>query len=529
MSILDKSSLVMIPCGYKEDKLYSVKPRNGEGDFTFTRASSGTRVNANGYIETAEIVSTTELVTNGDFATDTDWNKGNKWTISGGTANKATGSTSNISQVISGISGKKIQVTFTISNQSGSGGLGASANGSDYTQNSTNGTYTEYITPTSDNLYIRASYSFVCSIDNVSIKEVAQNNIPRLDYSGGSTTPTLLLEPQRTNKSNNSEDLTGTGYVKNNVTVTANQATSPDNTQTADQLDFASGSGFFYENVTTITAASTYSVFVKYIDYQYIQIIGTGDVDHYANFDIQNGIVGNTGSESTASIEDYGNGWYRCIINYNSGTFAGGARVYKTTSLTAGWAGGGGGAGSFYFWGNQMEIGTFPTSYIPTSGTSVTRTVESCYLLNNSDVIGEEGVVFIDLVFTGIIDTYSIFKLSQNASNADRLQLYFQGSQLVVLTKSSSGAGISQQIDSSTTIGKRYKVAIQFKDQDYKIYLDGTSVYTNTTAYAPDGMNEVTFSYGGSGSLFSFFNDIKQVAVFKEALTDSELTTLTTL
>ena len=51
MSILDKSSLVMIPSGYKEDKLYSVKPRNGDGDFTFTRASTGTRVNADGYIE----------------------------------------------------------------------------------------------------------------------------------------------------------------------------------------------------------------------------------------------------------------------------------------------------------------------------------------------------------------------------------------------------------------------------------------------------------------------------------------------
>ena len=41
----------MIPSGYKEDKLYSVKPRNGDGDFTFTRASTGTRVNADGYIE----------------------------------------------------------------------------------------------------------------------------------------------------------------------------------------------------------------------------------------------------------------------------------------------------------------------------------------------------------------------------------------------------------------------------------------------------------------------------------------------
>ena len=122
MSILDKASLVQIPSGYKNGKLYSVKPTPTYGS---------------------------ELVTNGDFDTDSDWNKGANWTISGGTANRTANATSNISQVISGISGKKIQVVFTVSNYGGSGGIGASANGNDYTQNSGNGTFTEQITPTS--------------------------------------------------------------------------------------------------------------------------------------------------------------------------------------------------------------------------------------------------------------------------------------------------------------------------------------------------------------------------------------------
>jgi len=99
------------------------------------------------------------------------WNAGNKWSISGGTANKATDATSNISQAIDGISGKLQKVVFTVSNYGGSGGVGASADGSNYTQNEGNGTFTEYITPNSNNLYIRASYSFVGSIDNVSVKE----------------------------------------------------------------------------------------------------------------------------------------------------------------------------------------------------------------------------------------------------------------------------------------------------------------------------------------------------------------------
>ena len=53
----DKASLVMIPSGVKEDKLYSIKPTDGSGDFTFSRGSDiqATRVNSSGLIEKAKV------------------------------------------------------------------------------------------------------------------------------------------------------------------------------------------------------------------------------------------------------------------------------------------------------------------------------------------------------------------------------------------------------------------------------------------------------------------------------------------
>ena len=78
-------SLAMIPSGYKDGKVYSVLPSNGDGDFTFSRGSNATRVNKDGLIETMPLeVSDTELVTNGGFDTDSDWIKAVNWTISGG-------------------------------------------------------------------------------------------------------------------------------------------------------------------------------------------------------------------------------------------------------------------------------------------------------------------------------------------------------------------------------------------------------------------------------------------------------------
>lgn len=53
MSIYQKASLVQIPSGYKAsaDKLYSVVPNNGDGDFTIDSDADGTRVNKDGLIE----------------------------------------------------------------------------------------------------------------------------------------------------------------------------------------------------------------------------------------------------------------------------------------------------------------------------------------------------------------------------------------------------------------------------------------------------------------------------------------------
>ena len=59
MSTIDKASLIQIPSGYKNGKLYSVKPTPSYGS---------------------------ELVVNGDFATDSDWSKGSNTTISNGEA-----------------------------------------------------------------------------------------------------------------------------------------------------------------------------------------------------------------------------------------------------------------------------------------------------------------------------------------------------------------------------------------------------------------------------------------------------------
>jgi len=48
-------SLALIPSGYSYEKVYSVLPSNGDGDFTFDRDSNATRVNKDGLIEEVSV------------------------------------------------------------------------------------------------------------------------------------------------------------------------------------------------------------------------------------------------------------------------------------------------------------------------------------------------------------------------------------------------------------------------------------------------------------------------------------------
>ena len=588
MSVISKASFVQIPSGYGEDKLYSEVPNTTAGDFTFTRASTGTRVNSDGYIEevpwnlnnnSEDLNSNTKLnvvVTSNDIISPRGTQDADKLETTSNNSYKLLKTNS-----VSFVSG--VDYTFSFYAKKGTtdfiqlittntlfGAISEWANfdlnngvvsldnyggasiedvsnewfrcsmtstcvssGTDgwYVSVITSGTSTRAETTTNVvDVYVWGLQVVKGNAPKPYIKTTDRLDVPRLDYSGGASCPTLLIEGQRTNTILNSEDISQ-NIVLNNASVTTDQTTSPSNIDNADKVTFGSGSGFFYKQIN-ISAASTFSVFLKYDDYQYFQLMGTGDVDHYANFDIQNGVLGNVGSQATAKIEDYGNGWYRCSLSMYAGTFAGGQRVLKTTSLTTNWNGGGGGAGSVFAWGMQLESGIYETSYIPTLSTSVTRAAEFCNKTSIPSLIGQtEGAFFLDFVYTGLYDNSLSFltRLAEDNTNANRIGIYSIRSSDALRTfcNSNNVSQFDAQIG-TLVVGQRYKVAMRYKINDFSIYLNGTNVYTNTSADVPLVLNDYVLGNIPNTILHSYYCKTNQATLFKEALTDTELITLTT-
>jgi hypothetical protein len=516
MSLYDDASLIVYPSGYKESKIYAQKPIDGSGDLTFARASSATRVNEQGLIETAATIGS-ELVTNGDFATDIDWSiVGTGWDISSGKLNGISASGNTQQTLIPVENGKNYQIKFTISNWT-NGDVYVRPNnlsGTAFYVNG-NGDYVENFTAisTSITLVIRArpSTTFTGSIDNVSIKEYTTANIPRIDYTNGCGQ--LLLEPQRTNLVTQSVDLSS--WSVSAWTKTINSATAPDGTNTANLIEQATN-GLIYAN--SATAESTLSVFLKYNSaMQFFQIMGNGDANTYANFDIVNGLVGNIGSLSKAEIKDYGSGWYRISMTILTGATLANFRIKSVTSLTAAWNNGTVFSGSFYAWGGQVETG-YPTSYIPTSGTTVTRIKDQTSISGLSGDLGTSYTLYAYYDFYSPIGGGSARDWLTSA-NGNVYLIYNYGGGIDVYS------GSAFLVDRSTLVeASNFKIAIVSTPTTVKVFINGVDKTNGTPS--PNTSVIDTWTKGSNNSRGTILNELTHI---NRELTDAEAITLTTL
>jgi hypothetical protein len=412
-------SLAMIPSGYKAQKVYSVLPTNGDGDFTFARSGSATRVNQSGLIETVG------------------------------------------------------------------------------------------------------------------------NNVPRLDYSDGGC-PSLLLEPQRTNLVTYSEDFSQSDWVEGNSSIESDTLISPSGLLNGSTLtDNTANTIHRLRDSVSLSASTDYglSIFAKKGTLSNIQLalINTGNSNTASRvFDLENGALGESitvaGTLSDSKITDYGNGWYRCEITAqlnstpNTWQVTLATQSSGNTTIANQVTYDGDGNGNVHLWGAMLEQGSYTTSYIPTNGSTVTRFAETCNGAGDADTFNDsEGVLYAEISALADDSTARYFSLNNGSSNRVRFG-YGTSTNSVRLFVVSTTTQVDLTVQlSDTTLFNKF--AIKYKANDFAIWVNGIEVATDTNANTPVGL--VQLNLDNCCGSDNFYGNVKDVRVYNNALSDSELQALT--
>ena len=357
-------------------------------------------------------------------------------------------------------------------------------------------------------------------------------NVPRLTYqNGGGGCPSLLLEKQSTNDLTYSEDFSNVAWNNVRGVVTANSTISPDGTQNADTFASASGQAFPPALTRTPTFAGntrySLSIFAKVLGNTNIFSLGyvdnaTGFTGGSAVYNLATQVVTITQSPNasvTASMQDYGNGWYRLVLSFltiASPTFNY-FQIGQTTNDVA---------NAFALYGAQLEASSYPTSYIPTTSSSATRVADACFKTGISSLIGQtEGVVFWDIEVETLSATGNENILNIDAGSFGNT-IYFSKGTTGVLAAEVYVTGVAQcSFSYSLPSVGRYKMALAYKSNDFAFYVNGVSRGTDSSGSVPT----CSRLQMGNGALGSSDGKINQAVLFPTRLTNAELATLTTL
>ena len=526
---------------------------NYEDLLTFTRASKGHALRPVSY--------GTELVTNGDFATDSDWTKLGGSTISSGEGHiVSTGSFVSLNQDIGAVTGKIYFVTIDVTVNSGAGvyiGIGGGAIDSRRYDATFTGTHSFALVAgnVDTNVQITRSGPTDSDVDNISVKEVTfdesdgtltlfehPNNIPRVEWDAQRNRLGLLVEEARTNL--NPRSRPDSNWITSNVTLAENDSTAPDGTESATKITetTATASHYTYAPAASFTIGTTYTIscFVKAGTKSLVQLTGSSGTfggGLYAHFDVENGAVGSTGSGTTATIQDIGNGWYRCVITGDATATAGASTagvLYMIESLAAGRGPSFTGSASnyLYAYGLQLEAGSFPTSYIKSnSGSTTTRSADVASIpVADFGYNQSAGTMLIDYLYqslgSGELGRY--LELGGSNPSQDRILLYLsESSENTALQIRTTGGGTQTGLNVSTPIGQFNKVAGGFSKDDVAAVANGGSAVTDTAADIPANIVELDIGSSSSNIADVGVVYIKSINYYPRRLTNAQLQALT--
>lgn len=373
----------------------------------------------------------------------------------------------------------------------------------------------------------RAS-SATCFGPDGKLRTVAANT-PRIDYDPATGKCLgLLVEEARTNLLTHSATFSSSTWIKTRSIISAATVIAPDGISFAEKLseDTQNGAHYIYKNASfTVGSIYTLSIFAKKSERSVINISSGGTSGTNALFDISAGTVLSAGNNASANIRKCGEDWFLCSISF-SATNAGSQTCVIGVGDNAGYQGDG--VSGIYVWGVQLEVGSFPSSYIPTEGTAVTRAMDAIIQSGFTWTNWASGLtIFIEA------DTPSawpsdatLLAFSKETSQVNQIDIRYAGSGVATRTRA-GGSTIASTIHTGIPLSGKARVALAVNATTFSSSANGSEAYSVTATFSPtELLNRLAI---GVRSLTNnpLSGRIQRISIYPTALTAAQIKRLT--
>lgn len=330
---------------------------------------------------------------------------------------------------------------------------------------------------------------------------VASNVVTEATGAALATIKGYFAEYSRTNLALYSEDFTNAAWTATDATVTGNTVVAPNGYTTADTIAATAGNATVLQTVTAASGDRAFSIYLK-------RKTGTGNID---------------------ITQDGGATW--TTVTINSSTWTRGVKYQAAVTnpqfgiriVTSG--------DEVYAWGAQLEVGTFKSSYIPTTTASVARSADLLAYATPHSTFNTTASVYAETTPTHAYGDINLTTwrgrilgagVASNAfvnyNNINKWLEMYDG------TGTASTAGNSWQWVANTT----YKVASSWGASFMRCAVSGTA---SSNAAFDNDMNgaAATFRVGTTNAEGQCsYAGVGNVKIWKKAYTGARLAVLTT-
>lgn len=511
MSLLDDVSLMITPNGVSRDVLFGVLP---------TPIFSYEKID----------------LTSGTSSEPSEWGS-----ITTNGIKKLTGSATTYYETGFTVStGKTYKASFTLSDYSGSSTMGFSNQGGvpSSIRLSGNGSVSGYFTATANaQLQLYGLSTNTGTFSDVSVKEVTTSDmdftratsatrvnpsglvdgittgLPRLDYRVSESCPHILVEPQRTNICLQSETINDATWTKTTAgtatapVVTANNVVSPDGTQNAEKVVFdlnggTSGSDYSLLGQSYTQTADTYTISC-YLKGE------SGGEKIFMDFDSQNTNI------VTLTTDWVKYTFSKAVTNTGARTIRFGTRGSVATDDNP----------TVYIWGCQLEVSSYATSYIPTVASTVTRNKDVFTRTGIGDLIGTAGVFYLESasIGSGVQESITL----SDGTTGNRIIFYYTASGNMAFQLKVGGSAVASGSVTGMTETDFHKIAIRYQDDSFQLFIDGVKKKDVSGTFTIPAFNRLAFDSGASSTSADFEGKIRNIQLYKTALTEAKCISLT--